>query len=200
MSMCNNLVDFTESWKTVQSLDAAKKLILSSNQAFAPTHSLEKLPLQDSKVVLDFGCGVGRNIPALLAGAPNAHVVAYDFPNMQELARQYLGLEKSSRIDWRTPPPENLRAFTYDFVVADITFQHIRESELRLILSILGGQLSRNGKLWVSSRGWSDDNHKSVWEIVLDYFYPVTLLDLEAAVGDNHQQVLFRRRAIRKPF
>ena len=193
------LADFTESWRTVQSLDSAKKLILSSNQAFAPTPSLEELPLQDCRVVLDFGCGVGRNISALLARAPYARIVAYDFRNMQELARQYLGLEKFSKIDWRTPPPENLRAFTYDFVVADITFQHIKESELRLILSILVEQLSTNGRLWVSSRWWSDDNHKSVWEIILDYFCPITLLDLGAAVDDNHQQVLFRSRAI-KPF
>lgn len=190
-------MDFTESWRSVQNLDAAKMLILSSDQEFGPTPALGELSLQDCNVVLDFGCGVGRNIPALSKAARNARIVAYDFPNMQKLAKEYLGLGESSKIDWITPPPEKLRAFTYDFVVADITFQHIKESELRLILSILGCQLSSNGKLWVGGRWWSDDAAKSVWEIVLDYFYPITLLDLEAAVGDNHQQVLFRPRGIK---
>lgn len=177
----------------MQNLDVAKKLILSSNQEFAPTPALEELDLQGCKVILDFGCGVGRNFQAFWKAAPNARVVGYDFPNYQKLATDYLGLEKFRKIDWVTPPPENLKVFTYDFIVADITFQHISESDLRIILPILRDRLSLDGKLWVSSRCWSDDNRKSVWKIILDYFVPISPLDLTAAVGNNHQQVLFGR-------
>lgn len=187
--------DVNDRWKTVQNLAAAKKMILDSPQVFSPD-DLRWLPLQGRKTILDFGCGVGRNIPALLALAPEAHIIGYDSPNMRRLAEEYLGSEQYGKIDWITPPPENLKRVTYDLILAVIVFQHIEEQELRNILSILRDQLSDDGKLGINSRGWSDDHRKSVWKIILDYFVaaPESHLNLDAAVGNNHQQVVFSRK------
>jgi cyclopropane fatty-acyl-phospholipid synthase-like methyltransferase len=195
--MSDGTIDFTEGWRKIESLDAAEKLIMAGNQKFAPTPALENLPLQECKVILDFGCGVGRNIPALMRGAPTARIIGYDLSEMQKFALEYLnglGIDGSDRIEWVSPPPTKLRNFTFDFIVADLTFQHIAETELRSILLILRDQMEPTGRLWVGSRSWSDDSLKSVWEVILDYFYPITFLDLQAAVGDNHQHVTFRPR------
>lgn len=186
------MVDLSNEWRNLRNLEVAKRKILDSNQPFAPSPQLEGLPLRGCKTILDFGCGVGRNIPSLLRLAPDARIIGYDLPNLVELANVYLGPEVFKKIEWLNPPPTALRIHTYDFVVADISFQHLDESELRLVLTILKDRLQPNGKLWVAGRWWSDYKHKSVWEMVLDYFDPVTPLKLDEAVGDNHQQVLFR--------
>ena len=138
--------EVNDRWKTVQNLTEAKKMILDSPQPFAPD-DLTWLPIKGRKTILDFGCGVERNIPALLTLADaDAHIIGYDSPNMRSLAKEHLRFEQYNRINWIIPPPQSLKTLTFDLIVAVLVFQHIEEQELRGILSILKDQLSRDGK------------------------------------------------------
>jgi hypothetical protein len=187
-------MDFSREWRSLRNLEEARRKILDSDQPYEPSPQLQNLPLRDCKAILDCMCGMGRNIPGLLKLAPNAHIIGYDLPNIIELAKQDLGMDVFRKIEWISPPPAILGNYSYDFVIADLALQHLGESELRLILSILKDRLQTDGKLWVSGRWWTEDE-KSVWTIVLDYFDSITTLDLSAAVGNNHQNVLFRPKS-----
>jgi glycosyltransferase involved in cell wall biosynthesis len=195
-------------WGVLKTMEEAKNYILS-DYAHGKTGFVHCDFLNDPRVadklkgckkILDFGCGVGRNLKKLRELAPAASLYGYDFPNMIDLAMKFLGDFHLRRLgtddegpfwkdeivlmDYQIPGP-------WDAVVATIVFQHIPEVELRGILKELATKLSKDGVLVMFGRGYLNDDHKNIWKIVTDYFET----DDESFDQDdgtkNHQGAIF---------
>lgn len=177
-------------WSTVDNLETAKKFIMQpgyeQNGFFGPDFWLKKIDTDEFKTILDFGCGVGRNLKVL--GRKRSKVYAYDTMNMIQMAKEYLTDAVHRRIEFIPAPITNLSGRNFDLVYASVTFQHIPEEELRAILSIL--RVCVNKELLVFGRGFLDEGRKNVWKIITDYFEPLT----EIQGGDDriHQLIRFK--------
>lgn len=183
-------------WDKISDLERAKGLILSGypeNKSFEPWRVPDHFWPTTVNTILDFGCGIGRSIPPLIERAPNAQIYGYDFENMTNLAKQYLGYDYWKRVIWINPPIENLRSLRPDIIIAIIVFQHIPEIELQGILRVLR-EIIENGVLFVQGRGYLDGQRKNVWKILLDYFDAQSEIDSEDGT-ERHQQAIFKRKA-----
>ena len=96
-------------------------------KVFAPYVPLLKMPPLEH--VLDFGCGLGRNIPYLCSVA--GQVVGFDLAEMIERCRREVALPLGADLtsDWRW-----VRQQRFDCVFACLVFQHIDPAELRTLL------------------------------------------------------------------
>ena len=74
------------------------------------------------------------------------------------------------RVRWINPPPSNLKEVKVNAAIATLAFQHFMEPELRELLQAVRDSIFPDGILFVTSRGYMDDNRKPVWPIILDYF------------------------------
>jgi len=186
-------------WEEIHDLELAKARVSGGNLNY--DLALTKIPLKD-KVVLDLGCGFGRNLK-YLAQTDAKMIIAYDFPNMLQIAREYLKEEIkrvpgfkfiSLPITFMEPPLDGLiNSPPVDVVVSSITFQHMAPDELVYILSTLNRFMKDDGLLYVFSRGYLDGNGEKVWPFILNKFHPITSL-MEYDGSENHQTVLFRKR------
>lgn len=186
-------------WRKLRNLEDAKGRIYTlylHTKKFLHDPALELIQLDNMHSILDFGCGVGRNISYLIEKTKNAQIYGYDFENMIQLAKEYLGQDKWNRVKWITPPIDNLRAYKLDLIIASLTFQHIPESGLRVILAILRDSLKSDGILYVHSRGWMDDAHKNVWKILLDYFIPISENFNPEDGSETHQALIFKKHEL----
>jgi SAM-dependent methyltransferase len=75
--------------------------------------------------VLDFGCGVGRNVPYLKQVA--GHVTGFDLPPMIERCRALApGAADSLSADW-----DDVRAQRFDLIFASLVLQHLETDTAR---------------------------------------------------------------------
>ena len=129
--------------------------------------------------ILDFGCGLGRNILGILE-ATCWNVTGYDSPAMLKRAWTWLdsktqpatvrGTERCTLIDdWN-----NARFLTFECVLASLVFQHIYELELVEYLSDLR---SMTRVLVVHGRRINDDSGKNTWEIINRTWQPCNTPD-----------------------
>ena len=111
--------------------------------------------------VLDFGCGIGRNFPALLN--VSKELVAFDIPEMISACRQVTDCEMVTLCDdW-----EVVRQQRFDVVVATLTFQHI--SDRKALESYLQELASICDFLYISSRCWIDGRaHYNTYRVIKD--------------------------------
>jgi len=190
-------------WNKITNIETAKSSILTSYIKDGEFNG-DKIPIDMAKLgrsanILDFGAGVGRNIKALQdmraeANRPDIAIYGYDFDNMIEMAKEYLGIEKYNKAIWIRHPISNLRNIRVDVIVAYIVFQHIPEGELRAALTVLGEILNPGGYMIVHSRGYLDDGRKNIWNILSEYFTP-DQTNTHFNPGDaseNHQTVRFK--------
>ena len=141
--------------------------------------------------VLDFGCGVGRLIKTIWAEHPTATIYGYDNDNMIRLAREYLGEELHSRVNWLHMPIDNIKGRQYDLILTSLVLQHLDHETLKTVINTFHEVLLQHGKLFIISRA-SNDYGGRVWDFVLSKFNPITPLNLE--ISDpmmDHQKVLF---------
>jgi len=179
-------------WDKIKTLEEAKRKICTNCSTFTSDFPhLRPPPLENKTSILDFGCGIGRNIPYLINNS-KAKVYGYDFPNMIALAREFLGPEVWNKVIWINPPIENLKGYRFDLILATLVFQHIPLSELRTILKVLSGVLLEGGELYVHSRGYTDEGH-NVWKIIMWFFEPLWELDAND-MSERHQFCLFRAK------
>ena len=120
------------------------------------------------KLILDFGCGVGRNIFGLAQEFKTWDFYGYDNANMIEKANEYSmkkfnkTIQEYSNIkittDW-----DVLKAMKFDCIYATLVFQHIYEKDLNVYLKDIKQMTPR---LIVSGRRFNDDRHKNTWKIL----------------------------------
>ncbi len=173
------------------SLECAKQRISSGDNSY--DHNLEIFNYQ-GKVVLDFGCGLGRNLKYLV-NTRSKMIIGYDFPNMEKLAGQVLTKEEMKKVVWISPPLESgLKGLPkVDLIVATIVFQHFEVEELDHVLEVLHKNTTTNALMYVNSRGYIDERAGNVWPHLLKKFYALTPLN-ELDQSENHQKVIFGRR------
>jgi len=186
-------------WNTFTDLEQAKRSICTGYGArsipFTHVPFLETmLRVEDYSCMLDFGCGIGRNLKYLVTAGQGqgAQIIGYDFPNMITLAKEYLGEELWNKIIWVNPPLNNLNGYSFNLIIATIVFQHIPREYLRDVLKFLSEHLEEGGVLFVYSRGYLDQGG-NIWPHLLEHFEPVTVLD--PTKGDEtHQAVIFKEK------
>jgi|694.fasta_scaffold60472_2 SAM-dependent methyltransferase len=142
--------------------------------------------------VLDFGCGVGRNIFDFSHKFKNWKFYGYDNPNMLKKAKEYSIKKFNKNIEdypniqlfseWDT-----LKSFRFDCIYATIVFQHIHEKDLNNYLQDIK---QMTNKLVVSGRRFNDDmvdgKYKNTWQILENNgFYPVNAKKINYNVDGN---------------
>jgi trans-aconitate methyltransferase len=120
-----------EDWLAVaraDDLDDVRERILTGYKDGKPfTPYVPTMPLPSPvRRVLDFGCGLGRNLPYLRSIA--GEVVGFDLPPMIERGRA-LGLPALLTSDW-----QEVCSQSYDLVFATLVLQHVEPDACRRYL------------------------------------------------------------------
>jgi SAM-dependent methyltransferase len=147
--------------------------------------------------ILDFGCGVGRNIFDFSHNFPNWKFYGYDNPNMINKANEYSNIRFGKNIqeysnlelfsDW-----DKLKTIKFDCIYATIVFQHIHEKDLNNYLQDIK-QMTH--KLIVSGRRFNDDmidgKYKNTWQILENNgFHPTNAKEINYKIdGDPEQHI-----------
>jgi SAM-dependent methyltransferase len=147
--------------------------------------------------VLDFGCGVGRNIFDFSQTLSNWRFYGYDNPNMIDKANEYSKIKFDKNIyeysnlefisDW-----DRLKSIKFDCIYATIVFQHIHETDLNTYLYDIKRMTNR---LIVSGRRFNDDmvdgKYKNTWQILENNgYYPSNASDIGYSIeGDPEQHI-----------
>lgn len=147
--------------------------------------------------VLDFGCGVGRNIFDFSQKFSNWRFYGYDNPNMIDKSYEYSKIKFNKMVsdysnlelisDW-----DRLKNMKFDCIYATIVFQHIHEKDLNIYLQDIK---QMTNKLIVSGRRFNDDRidgkYKNTWQILENNgYYPSNALDNKYSIeGDSEEHI-----------
>ena len=156
-----------EVWKTAN-LSNASQLITTVNG------DIEKMPVEpnlinaisseDSTVVVDFGCGVGRNTFYLSTICDQ--VYGFDFPNMLEMFRNRPVWKNHTNIklfsDW-----QELSALDYNTVYCCISLQHLCTKDILYYAE----EFTKKAKsLYVHGRDYNDCDNDKVCDILANFW------------------------------
>lgn len=123
--------------------------------------------------ILDFGCGIGRNIFGF-SEYTNWHIVGYDNDVMLEKSKEYCKIKFNKNVedfpnvsfssDWNV-----VKQMKFDCVYAILVFQHVFEKDLCKYLQDIKNMTNM---MFVSGRRYNDEidkstgNHKNTWKIL----------------------------------
>lgn len=143
-----------------------------------PSRHLLKYINQENKSnntkLLDFGCGIGRNLIFLSESLPDCQIYGYDNEIMLRQAKKFVYQKYQKNID----DIENIHLFNnwndikqqkFDLIYATLVFQHIYEEPLSQYLRDIKAMTN---VLLVESRRFNDDldqkhqQNKNTWEIM----------------------------------
>ena len=185
-----------EFWSEVSDIETAKIRILDKEFMF--DKKLSKIDFSN-KIILDFGCGIGRNLKYLINHTNAKEIIGFDFPNMIKLAKDFLTKEEFQKVLFISPPLPNLSE-NVDIILAIVVLQHIDTiRELEECLIKLRSFLKDDGMIYIHSRGYIDAStgiddtkeDRNIWHHILKYFNPISYLNSEDST-ENHQQVFFK--------
>lgn len=197
-------------WKDIKDIEFAKGCILSyypMTNKFENDPALNSIILNDKHSILDFGCGIGRNLKYIISNVgkreerkneqdiKDVKIYGYDFDNMIIMAKQYLG-ENWNNVNFIRPPVSNISEYKFDLIIATLVFQHIPETELRNILMILNNSMEDNGIMLIDSRGYMDEGLKNIWNILESYFVRISELVQTSDYYENYNAI-FKKREIK---
>jgi len=161
----------------------------------------------DSVSVLDFGCGVCRNVIFLSEMLPKSKIYGYDNDPMLNQGRQLSIQKYNKNIDDVTNVYLNsnwdwVKNQKFDFIYATLVFQHIPEATLEQYLT---GIKNMTDTLLVSGRRFNDElnpnlnasnndyphNRKNTWQILENNGLKPYFCNKEYSIeGDPHGSFL----------
>lgn len=158
-----------QGWADSSSLDNLVGFIYTNRNAATADHDAvvyEKVAsLPAGSRVLDFGCGVGRNVIHYATNFPSLQFVGYDSDSMLRRADEFCQL-RYGRLPADIPNLslgshwELLAAEEFDAVYATVVFQHIHPAQLSSYLVDIKRMTPR---LWVFGRRFNDHGGGGVW-------------------------------------
>lgn len=150
--------------------------------------------------VLDFGCGVGRNIIPLAIKFPSVKFYGYDTTNMLKNIPKYCAAAYDKDVDTipnirTTDSWTKIKSIKYHYAYATLVFQHIHEKEIsRYIddLKMICNYLLIYGRRFNDDIG-NDGKHKNTWKILEDKgLTPINADDIKYAIdGDSEEHTGF---------
>lgn len=190
-------------WSQISSLslNTVVDLVLTNGTSETIQSDMWLTPMigdKDKKIsVLDFGCGVGRNIFDFSEKFPNWKFCGYDNPSMMNKANEYSKIRFGKTVfdypnlelisDW-----DKLKSKKFDCIYATIVFQHIHEKDLNVYLTDMKSMTNR---LIVSGRRFNDDvidgKYKNTWQILENNgYYPSNVNDIKYSIdGDPEEHI-----------
>lgn len=171
----------SEFWSTLTDKGEMLDAILTGYEgdiAHMPVYSdvIEALQPSVDKTLLDFGCGVGRNLSYLKDHYKS--VYGYDFPNMlKNVPRETL---KSQNV-YVSSSLDDIYSRKYDDILFSLVLQHIHPEELETILTQLRFRASR---FIIHSRIWVDFTFEPIMPI-LEKFFNVDIIDYKEDPNSN---------------
>lgn len=152
--------------------------------------------------ILDFGCGLGRNLVGMMEYSDKWIAWGYDHPTMLERAKKFYGerLTGNDRLflidSWDAIKEQAMRDKKrkfFDLIFACLVFQHIKLNELRYYLADMAQMTHR---LYVAGRRGNDYEWGKLdnWKIVAEFFDPIELEDglLESSEPNDHHYGIYR--------
>lgn len=142
---------------------------------------IDEIGCSDKKLkILDFGCGIGRNVFGFSENT-NWNIVGYDNDAMLEKSKEYCKLKFNKKVEdfpnislssnW-----DVIKQMKFDSIYAILVFQHIFEEDLCKYLQDIK---KMTNTMFVSGRRYNDEidkltgNHKNTWKILEDNgFHP----------------------------
>lgn len=168
-------------WETIALKDLdfiADKILTARNIAdFKEDENfLEILGNENSSIIiLDFGCGIGRNTFGMSLKRPKWKFVGYDNENMISKTKPYVCIKYpdfkefssvSFSSEWQVVNTQQ-----FDVIFCNLVLQHIYEKDLNIYLNDFR---KMTHKLVVHGRRLNDDNGKNTWKILENNkYFPV---------------------------
>lgn len=156
------VVEFRKTWQEANK-DNAKEMILSGwkEKGFSPTAGIQRIG-PEYKRILDFGCGIGRNLNALAVGRETVH--GYDFPSMISQAAENEAIKINGKVslftDWSF-----VKGQKYDAVHICLVLQHMHPDEIKEKMADFAGMTET---IFLHSRAYIDHGGG----LVKDFFAP----------------------------
>lgn len=170
----------------------------ATDDVFFDSANVERHWFEGARRILDFGAGLGRNVPKLLALDPDVVVTLYDSPEMIARARGKLSTRIADQLD-RVRFADDFGQVDgdepFDLIFCALVCQHITPPAL-LYFAERFRDLSP--RLLVSGRRWNDAGGRwsSTWEVIARAGWRVIRCDDAFALDqapESHHRVLFER-------
>lgn len=141
----NNKVDFDEFTENYNELLKENTKFFSANESYFSKYKIEivrKAITSPVSRILEYGCGIGRNIPFLKEAFPNATIVGSDISvaSLSIASNDYPDVEF-----FQEGATENTKPFDLIFVAG--VFHHIPPAERSAAAALLFERLSPNGRV-----------------------------------------------------
>ena len=190
-------------WSNVDKLNLEKviDLVITNGTSQSIQSDDWLLPIIANKnienTILDFGCGVGRNILSFSQKMPKWQMYGYDNPNMLQKMQEYTNIRFNKSLiyfnnvrvsfDW-----DFLKTKRFDCIYAVLVFQHIYEKDLNIYLQDIKKMTNRlvvKGRRFNDER--SDNNYKNTLQILENNgFYPSNVREINYNVDGDPKEEL----------
>jgi len=190
---------FGQHWNSLNKENVQEQILTGATQnGFKPATVSGMFP-KASNAVLDFGCGIGRNVDVLRAHFHPEYMIGYDLPNMINL----MPLETKVRYDRLTSEFDVIEEIKPRVVYASLCFQHIPTLLLTKYFERLAAWPCL---LYVLTRRYNDGDKDDILDMISCHFNAVWLSQDASGLYDCpgnpelHWSGIFAPRVMEKPF
>jgi len=185
----NNLIEqslknpFGQHWNSLTKENVQEQILTGADKnGFKEMHLPSTFP-HSTSTLMDFGCGVGRNVKAIHEFFRPDYIVGYDLPNMIQL----MPLEIKVQYTKLTSEFEFIEEIKPRIIFASLCFQHIPTV---LLVQYIKRLSKWPNFLYIVTRRYNDGDHDDVLDILSGYYYPTWLsADVEGLIGQENPEL-----------